>query len=354
MEVRILPGQLRHVWVGLKPAVSCTTGAGFLLIQSVSKPMLLSARNERPIMLFAGRSNPALARRIAEAYGQELGQVTIKNFSDGEIYVRYEESIRGADVFIIQSTHPGAENWIELLLMIDAARRASAARITAVIPYFGYARQERKDQPRVSIAAKLMANMLTTAGIDRLLTMDLHAPQIQGFFDVPVDHLYGSAVFAEYVHRLNIQNLVVVAPDVGALKTARSYAKRLQTDLALIDKRRPRQNEAEVVNIIGEVKGRNVLLIDDIVDTAGTLTHAAQALREAGAKEIYAACTHALLSGPAYERIESSVLTKLVVTDTIPLKRPSEKIEVVSVAEIFADAIRRIYTDASVSTLFVE
>jgi ribose-phosphate pyrophosphokinase len=307
-----------------------------------------------PITLFSGRSNPILARRIAIAFGQDLGAVTLKNFADEEIYVRYEESIRGSDLFIIQSTHPGAENWLELLLMIDAAKRASAERVTAVIPYFGYARQDRKDQPRVSIAAKLMADMLATAGVQRILTMDLHAPQIQGFFDVPVDHLYGSAVFIDYFRRLEIPNVVVVAPDVGSLKMARAYAKRLHTDLALIDKRRPRQNEAEVMNIIGEVKGRNVILIDDMVDTAGTLTSAANALREAGAEEIVAACTHPLLSGPAYERIESSALSKLVVTDTGPLRRPSEFIEVISVADLFSDAIRRISTDESVSTLFVE
>jgi ribose-phosphate pyrophosphokinase len=307
-----------------------------------------------PITLFSGRSNPILARRIAIAFGQDLGAVTLKNFADEEIYVRYEESIRGSDLFIIQSTHPGAENWLELLLMIDAAKRASAERVTAVIPYFGYARQDRKDQPRVSIAAKLMADMLATAGVQRILTMDLHAPQIQGFFDVPVDHLYGSAVFIDYFRRLEIPNVVVVAPDVGSLKMARAYAKRLHTDLALIDKRRPRQNEAEVMNIIGEVKGRNVILIDDMVDTAGTLTSAANALREAGAEEIVAACTHPLLSGPAYERIESSALSKLVVTDTVPLRRPSEFIEVISVADLFSDAIRRISTDESVSTLFVE
>ena len=305
-----------------------------------------------PISIFAGRSHPALARDIAAAFGQDLGKCTIKNFSDGEIYVAYQESIRGTDLFIIQSTPPPSENWIELLLLVDAAKRASAARITAVMPYFGYARQERKDQPRVSIAAKLMANMLTTAGVDRVLTMDLHAPQIQGFFDVPVDHLYGSAVLIDHFSYLDRSNLVVVAPDVGALKMARAYAKRLGVDLALIDKRRPRQNEAEVMNIIGEVKGRNVLIIDDMIDTAGTITQGAKALRENGALEITAAVTHALLSGPAFDRIEASPLTKLVVTDTIPLHRTSEKVEVVSVAGIFADAIRRIYTDESVSTLF--
>jgi ribose-phosphate pyrophosphokinase len=306
-----------------------------------------------PISIFAGRSNPVLAEAIARSFGQELGVVEIKNFSDGEIYVHYEESIRGCELFLIQSTQPKGDNWIELLLLIDAAKRASADRITAVIPYFGYARQERKDQPRVSIASKLMANMLTTAGVDRVLTMDLHASQIQGFFDVPVDHLYGSAVFIDYFRRLELSNLVVVAPDVGGIKMARAYAKRMGAELALIDKRRPRQNEAEVMNIIGDVEGKNVLLIDDMIDTAGTLTSAANALRTAGALDIRAACTHPLLSGPAIERIEASALTELVVTDTIPLRVPSRKITTVTVADIFADAIRRIYTDESVSTLFV-
>ncbi len=309
---------------------------------------------DTPISIFAGRSNLPLAQKIAAAYGQQLGELTIRDFADGEIYVRYGESIRGSDLFIIQSTQPGADHWMELLLLIDAAKRASAERITAVIPYFGYARQDRKDQPRVSIAAKLMADMLATAGVHRILTMDMHAPQIQGFFDVPVDHLYGSGVLTSYFGKFQLDNVVVVAPDVGAIKVARAYAKRLNADLAVIDKRRPRQNEAEVMNIIGEVKGRNVILIDDMCDTAGTLTSAANALRKAGSKEIIAACTHALLSEPAYERIENSEIAKVVVTDTIPLKRSSERIDVVSVAELFSDAIRRIYTEDSISTLFAD
>lgn len=313
-----------------------------------------TSNKDIPVAIFGGRSNPALAQNIAASYGTSLGELTIRDFADGEIYVRFEESIRGSDLFIVQSTHPPANNWLELLLLIDAAKRASAARVTAVIPYFGYARQERKDQPRVSIAAKLMANMLTTAGIDRILTMQLHAAQIQGFFDVPVDHLYGSGVLIDYLRQMDLSNFVVVAPDVGALKMARAYAQRLGVSLAVIDKRRPQQNEARVMNIIGEVEGQNVMLVDDIVDTAGTLTQAAAALREAGALNIMAACTHALLSGPAYDRIESSTIEKLIVTDTIPLERPSDKVDVVSVAGLFSNAIRRIYTDKSVSTLFVD
>jgi len=313
-----------------------------------------TSNKDIPVAIFGGRSNPALARKIAESYGTSLGELTIRDFADSEIYVRFEESIRGSDLFIVQSTQPPAENWMELLLLIDAAKRASAARVTAVIPYFGYARQERKDQPRVSIAAKLMANTLTTSGIDRILTMELHAPQIQGFFDVPVDHLYGSVVLIDYLRQLNLSNLVVVAPDVGALKMARAYAQRLGVTLAVIDKRRPQQNEAKVMNIIGDVEGKNVMLVDDIVDTAGTLTSAAAALRDEGALTIMASCTHALLSGPAYERIEASEIERLIITDTIPLERPSDKIEVVSVAGLFSNAIRRIYTDKSVSTLFVD
>ncbi len=341
VEVRILPGQ---------PSPFLSPTPVTVNTSHVSRPH--QHGREVPITIFAGRSNQPLAQKIAAAYGQDLGSVTLRVFSDGEIYVRYDESIRGSDLYIIQSTQPSGDNWLELLLMVDAARRASAARITAVVPYFGYARQERKDQPRVSIAAKLMANMLTTAGIDRLLTMDLHAPQIQGFFDVPVDHLYGSAVFSDYFRRLDLENLVVVAPDVGGLKVAREYAKRLNCDLAVIDKRRPRQNEAEVMNIIGDVEGRNVLLIDDIVDTAGTITNAARAIKEKGALDIMAAATHALFSGDAPARLEASPISRFFVTDTIPLRFSSDRIEVCTVAGIFADAIQRIYTDESVSTLF--
>ncbi|HEX8386882.1 MAG TPA: ribose-phosphate pyrophosphokinase [Rubricoccaceae bacterium] len=311
-----------------------------------------------PITLYAGRSNPALARGIAGAYGGTLGHVTLKNFSDGEIYVRYEESIRGSDLFIIQSTPPPADHWMELLLMVDAARRASAGRITAVIPYFGYARQDRKDQPRVSIAASMIANMLEQAGVDRVLTMDLHAAQIQGFFNIPVDHLYGSAVFERCLMgdpswAAFREDLVVVAPDVGASKVARAYAKRFGASLALIDKRRPEANVAEVMNIIGDVAGCNCLLIDDLCDTAGTLASAAVALHDAGALEVRAFCTHPVLSGPALDRIEASPISRMVVTDSVPLARQTPKIEVISVAPLFAESIHRISADESLSTLFV-
>ncbi|HLA64932.1 MAG TPA: ribose-phosphate pyrophosphokinase [Rhodothermales bacterium] len=318
--------------------------------------------HDLPVKLFAGRSNPALASAVA-ALGRDgagkLGDVALRDFADGELYVRYEESIRGTDLFIIQSTVPPAENLLELLLMIDAARRASAGRITAVIPYFGYARQDRKDQPRVAIAAKLVANLITEAGADRILTMDLHAAQIQGFFDLPVDHLYGRAVIEDSLRNHPdaanfLANLIVVAPDAGASKVARSYAKRLGAGLALIDKRRPEPNVAEVMNIIGDVAGKNCLIVDDMVGTAGTLCEAAKALRGAGALDIRAFATHALLSGPAVDRIEASPISRMTVTDTIPLRRTSDKIEVITVAPLFADAIHRIYADESISTLFAE
>lgn len=305
-----------------------------------------------PLAIFSGRSNQALARAIAEHYGTELGEINIKSFSDGELYVKYGESIRGEDVFVVQSTPPPAENFLELLFMLDAAKRASVKRVTAVIPYFGYARQDRKDQPRVSIAAKLMANLLTEAGADRILTMDLHAPQIQGFFDIPFDHLYASRLFKEYFEENPIDNLVVVAPDVGSLKMARNYAKRLGAGLAFIDKRRPKQNVSEIVNVIGEVEEKNILLVDDMIDTAGTLTNAASALKERGALNIMASSTHPILSGPAYQRIEDSPIDKVLVTDTVPLRHPSEKIDVLSVAGIFAEAIQRIHTNDTISALF--
>ncbi|MEX2478507.1 MAG: ribose-phosphate pyrophosphokinase [Gracilimonas sp.] len=307
---------------------------------------------DTPLAIFSGTSNPALARAIAEEYGTSLGELTIKKFSDGEQYVKYEQSIRGEDIFVIQSTPPPGDNIIELLLLLDAAKRASVKRVTAVIPYFGYARQDRKDQPRVSIGSKLMANLLVKAGADRILTMDLHAAQIQGFFDIPLDHLYASRAFIDHFTSNPIDNLVVVAPDVGSLKMARAYSKKLGASLAFIDKRRPKANESEIMNLIGEVEGKNVLIVDDLIDTAGTLTNAAAALKERGALNIIAICTHPILSGPAFQRIEDSPIDELLVTDTVQLRQPSEKIKVLSIANIFAEAIQRIHTNDTISALF--
>ena len=305
-----------------------------------------------PLAIFSGTSNPALARAIAKEYGTTLGNVTLKRFSDGELYVKFEQSIRGEDIYIVQPTPPPGDNIIELLLMLDAAKRASVKRVTAVIPYFGYARQDRKDRPRVSIGSKLMANLLVEAGADRVLTMDLHAAQIQGFFDIPLDHLYASRVFIDHLSKHLIENLVVVAPDVGSLKMSRSYAKKLGASLAFIDKRRPNANESEIMNIIGEVEAKNVLIIDDMIDTAGTLTNAAAAMKKRGALSIVAMCTHPILSGPAFQRIEDSPIDGLLVSDTIPLRQPSNKIKVLSVANIFAEAIQRIHTNDTISALF--
>lgn len=304
-------------------------------------------------MIFAGGSNSPLAKRIASRIGKPLGMIERKRFSDGEIWVKYGENIRGLDVFIIQSTNPPADNLIELLIMIDAARRASAKTITAVIPYFGYARQDRKDQPRVAITAKLMANLLTVAGTDRIITMDLHAPQIQGFFDIPFDHLYGSSVFRKRIEQ-HKKNLVVVSPDVGGIKIARAYAKMLDCPLVVIDKRRPKQNLAEVMNIIGEVDGKDILIVDDLIDTAGTIIGAIEALKKKGAQEIYAAITHSVLSGNALERIRETQIIKIYLSDTVNIEGidQEEKIQVISSAELFAEAIRRTFNNESISSLF--
>jgi ribose-phosphate pyrophosphokinase len=307
------------------------------------------------LKIFAGRSNRALAENIAANLEISVGNCVLKTFSDGEIWVKFSENVRGTDVFIIQSTNPPAENLLELLIMIDAAKRASARKVTAVIPYFGYARQDRKDQPRVSITAKLVANMITAAGADRVITMDLHAPQIQGFFDIPVDHLYSSTLYSGFFTKNRIPNLAVVSPDVGGIKMARAFAKRLDADLILIDKRRPIQNQAEVMNIIGNVDGRNILIVDDLIDTGGTFCGAADALKANGALEIYGACTHPILSGDAIERIGKSAVSKIYVTDTIPLSPEAarmKKIELLSVSDLFGEAIRRGFSNLSISSLF--
>ncbi len=304
------------------------------------------------LKIYSGRANRPIAERICQAADIPLGNAEIRNFSDGEIWVKFIDNIRGDDVFIIQSTQPPSDNLFELLIMLDAAKRASAKRVTAVIPYFGYARQDRKDQPRVSITAKLVANVLTKAGADRVLTMDLHTGQLQGFFDIPMDHLYASVILYEEFRKLQIPNLAVASPDVGSIKMARSYAKRLEADLILIDKRRPRANEAEVMNIIGNVDNKNILIVDDLIDTASTFVNAAEALRNAGAKAIYGACTHSILSGKALEKIEASSVQKLFVTDTLPLQKISPKVEVLSVAKLFAEAIIRTNHNESISSLF--
>ncbi len=306
------------------------------------------------IKIVAGRSNPEIAERIAAAMGRELAKVAIRNFSDGEIWVKYEENVRGVDLYIVQSTCSPSDNILELLMLIDAAKRASARRITAVIPYFGYARQDRKDQPRVAITAKLVANLLVEAGANRVITMDLHTPQLQGFFDIPLDHLYASSVTVPMLKRLQLANLAVAAPDVGGVKTARSYAKLVgDADLVVVDKRRPKHNVAEVMNIIGDVDGKNVIIIDDLIDTGSTFVQCAEALKKQGAERIVGVCTHPVFSGTAMERIaQSDAISVLYVSDTIPLKGDHPKIEVFSVAELFAEAIIRTHENQSISSLF--
>jgi ribose-phosphate pyrophosphokinase len=309
------------------------------------------------IKLFTGNSNPALAHEIANYLNLPLGKAFVGTFSDGEIRVEIGENVRGEDVFVIQSTCPPVDhNLMELLIMIDALKRASARRITAVIPYYGYARQDRKVKPRVPISAKLVADLITTAGANRVLAMDLHAGQIQGFFNIPVDHLFAAPVLLEYIKNHFQNNLVIVSPDAGGVERARAFAKRLEASLAIIDKRRDAPNLAEAVNIIGDVKNKIAIILDDMVDTAGTLTEAAQVLITRGAKAVYACCTHAVLSGPAIERLKNSALSKLVVTNTIPLKEEAKKcgkIEVLSVANLLGEAIKRIHEETSISTLFV-
>ena len=305
------------------------------------------------VKIFSGNSSVYLAEKIAASYDKPLGDISIQKFSDGEFQPVIHESIRGDYVFLVQSTFAPADNLMELLMMIDAARRASAGYITAVIPYFGYARQDRKDKPRVSIASKLVANLLTKAGADRVMTMDLHAPQIQGFFDIPVDHLDASAIFIPYIENLKIENLIFASPDVGSTNRVREVAKYFEVDMVICDKQRKRANEIAAMTVIGDVTGKNVVLIDDICDTAGTLAKAAAKLKERGALSVRAFCTHPVLSGAAYENIENSALEELVVCDTIPLRKASSKIKVLSTADLFAVAIRNTFENKSISSLFI-
>lgn len=309
------------------------------------------------IKIIAGNSNMELAQKIADYIGVKVADCQVTTFSDGEISVNINETVRGCDVFVVQSTNnPVNENLMELLIMIDALRRASAGRITAVIPYYGYARQDRKAKARDPITAKLVANLITAAGADRVLTMDLHAAQIQGYFDIPLDHMLGGSLLANYFNEKNIEDLVVVSPDLGSVTRSRKFANQLEGEvpLAIIDKRRPKANVCEVMNLIGDVKGKNVIMLDDMIDTAGTITNAANALKEFGAKNIYACCTHAVLSGPAIERIENSAISELIVLDTIRLPKEKEidKIKVLTVAEMFGEAIKKIFSNESISVLF--
>lgn len=305
------------------------------------------------IKIYSGSATRYLSEKIADFFGSPLGGLTLTRFSDGEMQVYYEDSIRGSDLFIIQSTFSPAENLMELLLLIDAAKRASANQVVVVIPYFGYARQDRKFTSRVSLGAKLVANLLTAAGADRIVTMDLHAGQIQGFFDIPLDHLNASAVFVPYIKSLNLDNLCIATPDMGGSERARHYAIKTNAGLAVIDKHRERPNEVASMQVIGDVKDKNVILVDDLADTAGTLCKAAQLVMDHGALSVRAVCTHAIFSGNAHEKIEASVLDEIAVTDTIPLSRPNAKVKVISIASLFAKAFRKIHNHESISSLFI-
>ncbi len=304
-------------------------------------------------MIFSGTSNPELSEEIAKYLEMPLSKAEINRFSDGEINVKIAESVRGKDVFIIQPTSaPANGNLMELLIMTDALKRSSAKSITAVVPYYGYARQDRKAAPRVPITAKLVANLMETAGITRMVTVDLHASQIQGFFDIPVDNLYGAILFIDYIKAKNFKNPVIASPDIGGVARARYFAKKLGLDMIIVDKRRERANESEVMNIIGDVEGKDVILIDDMIDTAGTMTHGAQALKDLGANSVMACCTHPVLSGPAYERIENGALDELVVANTIPMVKSSKKIKMLSTASMLGEVIRRVNNNESVNSLF--
>ncbi len=304
------------------------------------------------VSIFTGRQTRTLAKKIAESYGTQLGKSIVTNFSDGELQTSYEENIRGKDVFIVQSTFAPADNLLELLMMVDAAKRASARKIIAVIPYFGYARQDRKDKPRVAIAAKLVANLMISAGVDRIITIDLHADQIQGFFDVPVDNLYASNIFIDYIRDLKLPNLVMASPDTGGTRRAASYAKALNTGFVICYKQRMKPNVVEKMELIGEVEGKDVILIDDIIDTAGTITKAGDLIMERGANSVRAFCTHPILSGKAYERLSKSNFTEIVATDTVPLQHELEKIKILSTADLLAEVIKRVQSFESISSLF--
>ncbi len=306
-----------------------------------------------PIKFFTARASTYLAEKIAKSFGTELGRTSVFQFSDGEFQPAYDESVRGCTVFIIQSTFPPGDNLMELLMMIDAAKRASADKVVAVIPYFGFARQDRKDRPRSAIGAKLVANLLTAAGVDRIMTMDLHADQLQGFFDVPVDHLYASALFVPYVKSLNLDNLAIAAPDMGGTKRANAYSRFLNASMVICYKLRKRPNVVEEIKAIGDMEGKNIVIVDDMVDTAGTIAFASGMMKSEGALSVRVVATHPVLSGPAYERIEQAPIDELIVTDTIPLRGHSDKIKVISVAEHFAEVIDKVYNFKSISDTFI-